>query len=127
MENDFSEVLNKFSDILKEKNIDLNNITGGNPIPPAESQDFSLDIETILKIKNIMSKMNKNQDCPRNKLLLSLMPYLEKDKQSKLEQYIKIANLLSVMEGLDLGISFIEKNKQGYDFILIITLVLLII
>ena len=127
MENDFSEVLNKFSDILKEKNIDLNNITGGNPIPPAENQDFSLDIETILKIKNIMSKMNKNQDCPRNKLLLSLMPYLEKDKQSKLEQYIKIANLLSVMEGLDLGINFIEKNKQGYDFILIITLVLLII
>lgn len=127
MENDFSEVLNKFSDILKEKNIDLNKITGGNPIPPAESQDFSLDIETILKIKNIMSKMNQNQDCPRNKLLLSLMPYLEKDKQSKLEQYIKIANLLSVMEGLDLGINFIEKNKQGYDFILIITLVLLII
>lgn len=127
MENDFSEVLNKFSDILKEKNIDLNNITGGNSIPPVENQDFSLDIETILKIKNIMSKINQNHDCPRNKLLQSLMPYLEKNKQDKLEQYIKIANLLSIMENLDIGINFIEKNKQGYDFILIITLILLII
>ncbi len=126
MDNDFTEVLNKFSDILKEKNIDLNNIAGGNPIPPAENSDFSLDIETILKIKNIMSKINQNQDCPRNKLLFSLMPYLEKEKQDKLEQYIKIANLLSVMENLDIGINFIEKNKQGYDFILIITLILLI-
>ena len=127
MENDFSEVLNKFSDILKEKNIDLNNITGGNSIPPVENQDLSLDIETILKIKNIMSKINQNQDCPRNKLLQSLIPYLEKNKQDKLEQYIKIANLLSIMENLDIGINFIEKNKQGYDFILIITLILLII
>ena len=90
MENDFSEVLNKFSDILKEKNIDLNNITGGNSIPPVENQDFSLDIETILKIKNIMSKINQNHDCPRNKLLQSLMPYLEKNKQDKLEQYIEV-------------------------------------
>ena len=127
MENDFSEVLNRFSDILKEKNIDLTNLAGGNQIPPAESQDFSLDIETILKIKNIMSKINQNQDCPRNKLLSALRPYLEKDKQEKLAQYIKIANLLSVMDNLDIGINFIEKNKQGYDFILIITLVLLIL
>lgn len=127
MDNDFSEVLNKFSDILKEKNIDLNNIAGGKPIPPAENNDFSLDIETILKIKNIISKMNQSQDCPRNKLLFALRPYLEKDKQEKLEQYVKIANLLSVMENLDIGINFLEKNKQGYDFILIITLVLLII
>lgn len=127
MENDFSEVLNKFSDILKEKDIDINKIAGGNHIPPAENQDFSLDIETILKIKNIISQINQKQDCPRNKLLLSLMPYLEKDKQTKLEQYIKIANLLSVAENFDIGINFIEKNKQGYDFILIITLVLLII
>lgn len=127
MDNDFSEVLNKFSDILKEKNIDLNNIAGGSSIPPAENNDISFDVETILKIKNIISKMNQNRDCPRNKLLFALRPYLEKDKQEKLEQYIKIANLLSVMENLDIGINFLEKNKQGYDFILIITLVLLII
>lgn len=126
MNDDFSEIFNKFSDILKEKNIDLNNIAGGNTPPPADNSDFSLDIDTILKIKDIMSKINHNQNCPRNKLLYSLEPYLEENKKEKLEQYIKIANLLSVIENLDLGINFLDKNKQGYDFILIITLFLLI-
>lgn len=139
MNEDFSEVINKFSDILKEKNIDLNNITGGNPPPvnnavdnnsdncsdSSSTNDFSLDIETILKIKNIISKINENKDCPRNKLLHSLKPFLEHEKQEKLEQYIKIANLLSVLENLDIGINFLE-NKKGYDFILIITLFLLL-
>lgn len=139
MNEDFSEVINKFSDILKEKNIDLNSITGGNPPPvnnavdnnsnncsdSSSTNDFSLDIETILKIKNIISKINENKDCPRNKLLHSLKPFLEHEKQEKLEQYIKIANLLSVMENLNLGIQFLD-NKKGHDFILIITLFLLI-
>ena len=42
MNEDFSEILNKFSDILKDKNIDINNIAGGNDIPPADNSDFSL-------------------------------------------------------------------------------------
>lgn len=133
MNDDFSEVINKFSDILKDKNIDLNNLAGGsspsadNSMSNSESNfDFNLDINTILKIKDIISKMNKNQDCPRNKLLHSLKPYLENDKQEKLEQYIKIANLLSVMENLDMGINFFKENEKGYDFVLIITLFLLI-
>ncbi len=126
MNDDFSEILSKFSDILKDKDIDLNNLAGGPSSPPAENSDFSLDIDTILKIKDIMSKINQNQNCPRNKLLYALKPYLENNKKEKLEQYIKIANLLSVMENLDLGINLLDKNKQGYDFILIITLFLLI-
>lgn len=101
-------------------------MAGGRDNPPAESQDMSLDIETILKLKNIMTKINQNQSCPRNNLLFALKPYLENSKQEKLEQYIRIANLLSVMESLDLGIDFLDKNKQGYDFILIITLLLLL-
>ncbi len=127
MNDDFSEVLSKFTDILKDKDIDLNNIAGGNFTPPADNNDFSLDIDTILKIKDILSKMNQNQNCPRNKLLYALKPYLENNKKDKLEQYIKIANLLSVMENFDLGINLIDKNKQGYDLVLIITLFLLIL
>lgn len=149
MNDDFNSVLNKFSEILKEKNIDINNIVNSstnhsdsecsadnnhqfsdlkNNISnnSSDTADFSFDVETILKIKEIILKLNKNQNSARNKLLLSLKPYLENDKQEKLESYIKIANFLSVMEEMNLGISFLE-NKQGYDFILIITLFLLII
>ena len=106
MNEDFSEILGKFTDILKDKNIDLNNIAGVSETSPADSSDFSLDIDTILKIKDIMSKFNKNQSCPRNKLLHALEPYLKEEKKEKLNQYIKIANLLSVMENFDLNFNF---------------------
>ena len=147
MNEDFSSVLNKFSSILKEKDIDLNKIVGGTN-PPTDfddqknnnnntencssesfdsnySNDFNLDIETILKIKNILGKLNQTNHSPRNNLLLALKPYLENDKKEKLEQYIKIANLLSVLESLDSNIKpkFTESN---YDFVLILTLFLLL-
>lgn len=130
MNEDFSEIVNKFSDILKEKNIDLNNITnngdGTNPSPQSAG-NYDLDIDTILKIKDIISKINSNQSCPRNQLLYALKPYLEPSKKDKLDQYIKIANIISVLDSLDIGSNFINNNKKGYDFILIITLFLLII
>lgn len=132
MNEDFSEVFSKFQNILKEKDIDLNNFTSNNTnsnnnndFKEDSSGDFSLDIETILKIKDIISKINQNRDCPRNKLLHSLKPYLEENKQDKLEQYIKIANLLSILESQNINIGFLNKEK-GYDYILIITLFLLI-
>lgn len=134
MNEDFSEILGKFSEILKEKNIDVNSITGegaSNTSPDCSmkenSNDFALDIETIMKIKNIITKMNSCKDSPRNHLLYSLKPYLENEKKEKLDKYIQIANLLNVMENMDLGINFLKDNKEGYDFILIITLILLII
>lgn len=106
MNDDFSEILGKFTDILKEKNIDLNNLAGVESSPPADNNDFSLDIDTILKIKDIMSKINKTNNCPRNQLLHALEPYLKDNKKEKLNLYIKIANLLSIMEDLDVDLNF---------------------
>lgn len=126
MNEDFSEIFSKFQNILKEKDIDLNNFTS-NATSPNENPDFTLDMETIFKIKDIISKINQNKDCPRNKLLYSLRPYLEEDKKEKLEQYIKIANLLSILEGQNIGINLLNQKEKGYDYILIITLFLLII
>ena len=79
-----------------------------------ECKGFTIT-EEIMAIDNLKTKV------------LKYVLYKKRTEQDKLEQYIKIANLLSIMENLDIGINFIEKNKQGYDFILIITLILLII
>lgn len=129
MNEDFSEILSKFSEILKEKNIDISSTSSNQEESSIgnTNNDFSLDIETIMKIKDIISKMNSCKDSPRNHLLASLKPYLENEKKEKLDKYMQIANLLNVMENMDLGINFLKDNKKGYDFILIITLVLLII
>lgn len=128
MNEDFSEVLNKFSDILKDKNIDLNNIINNvnndSNDNISNDNDFSFDVDTILKIKTIFSAINKNKDCPRNKLLYSLKPYLENTKKEKLEQYIKIANLLTALESMN---SLEVQKNSDYDFILIIILILLIL
>ena len=130
MDDNISELIGKFSNILKEKNIDLNKITNNEVVSPesTENSEFALDIETILKIKNIIQKINQNDCSPRNAVLQSLKPYLESEKKEKLDKYIKIANLLTILEdqNIDIGINSFLGNKKGYDFILIITLFLLI-
>lgn len=116
MNDDLSNVMNQFSQILKDKNIDINQIinkTSDNSNSSNNqntqvnqnsftsnsnsSSDFNLDIQTILKIKDIIGKMNQ-KNIPRNNLLNSLKPFLRKEKQEKLDEYIKYANLLNLLE-----------------------------
>ena len=129
MNEDVNNIFEKFSDILKEKDIDLNSIIGNQKSKESNdttnNNDFSFDINTIMKIKNIMDNMN-NKNSPRNQLLMSLKPYLEDEKKEKLEQYIKIANLLSVLGSLDEQKSFKFLKDSQYDFVLMLILFLLI-
>lgn len=60
--------------------------------------DFSnLDINTMLKIKSVMEKMNNTSD-PRSNLLQSLKPYLRDEKKSKLDQYANLLNMTNLIE-----------------------------
>lgn len=64
--------------------------------------DFSnIDMATIMKIKNIMSKVNSKKDDPRSNLLLSLKPYLKPSRKEKLDQYMKFINITSIMESFN--------------------------
>ena len=117
MSEDFSNIVNNFSKIIEDKNIDLNSILSSinsknrekvstNPTESVEnSSSFSnfdnFDLNTLLKLKNIMSKLNSTNDYRAN-LLLSLKPYLRDSKKQKLDQYIQILKLLTVIENLDL-------------------------
>lgn len=61
--------------------------------------DFSnIDMDTIMKIQNIMKKMNSKKDDPRSNLLLSLKPYLKPSRKDKLDQYMKLINFTSIMD-----------------------------
>ena len=63
--------------------------------------DFSnIDMNTILKMKSVMEKMNNSND-PRANLLSSLKPYLRDGKKEKLDQYatlLKMANVAELMK-----------------------------
>jgi len=64
-----------------------------------ETDDFAknIDIDTIMKIQNIIEKLNKKDD-PRAKLLYSLKPYLRESKKKKLEQYVNLLKITSISE-----------------------------
>ena len=91
-----SDVISKFNNILKEKNIDILKIFGDSN----ESSPLDFDLDTIIKFKKIFNQIN-DMNTPRNNLLYSLKPFLREEKKKKLDQYIKIANLLKVLEILN--------------------------
>lgn len=69
--------------------------------------DFSqIDMNTILKMKSVMEKLNNSND-PRSNLLYSLKPYLREEKKEKLDQY---ANLLNVAKIADI---LKDNNKES--------------
>ena len=52
-----NDIINKFSNILKDKNIDLNKILGDNDEEQSQNPlDFDFDLDTIIKLKNIFRK-----------------------------------------------------------------------
>lgn len=56
-----------------------------------------IDIETIMRMKTIIDKMNTKDD-PRSNLLQSLKPYLKESRKSKVDQYIQLMNMSKVMD-----------------------------
>lgn len=58
----------------------------------------SMDIGTILKMKQVMDSMNQKKNDPRSNLLLSLKPYLRPTRKQKIDQYIQLFNMGSIME-----------------------------
>lgn len=57
----------------------------------------NIDMNTILKIKSAMDKMNSKND-PRSNLLYSLKPYLRQNKQEKLDQYANLLNFSKIAD-----------------------------
>lgn len=104
MNDDFSDAINKFKDILASKDIDISNLAGafGNEKkePEENSSDFDFDIETIIKLKNIISSA-KNQNSPKIRLLEDMKPFLNPESQKKLDELIKLAKVLTVLEAFN--------------------------
>ena len=61
-----------------------------------------IDIETILKMKSIIDKLNVKHDDPRSKLLNSLRPYLKDSRKNKLDQCMQLINMSKIIDILPL-------------------------
>lgn len=109
MDEDKSQALNdlisSIQDKLNEKKSeDSSNLSSllknlsNNTSNSSNSNEQSIDPSTLLRISKIMSKMNSNS--PQKELLLSLKPFLRKSRQDKMQNYITILNVISILDSL---------------------------
>lgn len=110
-----NNVMNMFNTI---QNQNENSEEGSN------SNDSTIDMETILKIKSILDKVNLSKDSPRSKLLQDLKPYLPKEKKEKIDQYIQIDKMLEVLPLLG---NSIPSNLYNDNQILLLSLITLLL
>lgn len=96
------DVIQNFSTMMNNQNNNSNNNNNSNGKVSNNSTqnsfDFSnIDMNTIIKMKNVMDKMNNTND-PRSNLLASLKPYLRDSKKEKLDQYANLINFAKIAE-----------------------------
>ena len=108
MSDDLSDLIKNFSN----SNIDMNKVndllsslkstdksSSSNDSSSSEStSDNNIDINTMLKIKEMMDKINSSHNYKRSNLLLALKPYLRESRQTKLDQYMKLLNMAPLLE-----------------------------
>lgn len=100
------EMIQNFSSMMSQNQQNTNTNTNTNTSTNNNNFDFSqIDMNTILKMKSVMEKLNNSND-PRSNLLYSLKPYLREEKKGKIDQY---ANLLNVAKIADI---LKDNNKE---------------
>lgn len=112
MDKNISDMMNEFSDMMDSDNVSKKNSSNGfdfSKISPETMSNFAnilnssgnsnnnIDMNTILKMKTIMEKMNSKNN-PRSNLLLSLKPYLKESRRNKVDQYIQLLNMGNIIE-----------------------------
>lgn len=103
------EMIQNFSSMMSQNQQNNNTNTNTNATNNTNNStnfDFSqIDMNTILKMKSVMEKLDNSND-PRANLLYSLKPYLREERKGKIDQY---ANLLNVAKIADI---FKDNNKE---------------
>ena len=88
------EFINNFQSSSQESNANINDDSNN-------SNNFNFDINTMMKMKNIMDKMNSSRNDPRSNLLQSLKPYLNNNRKERLDQYMQFLNISKVLEAFN--------------------------
>lgn len=88
------EMLNSLqnnSSETKNTSSDTNSQNNSQSIP-------NIDINTMLKMQQIMNTMNKSSNSSGANLLRSLKPYLKPSRQAKVDEYIQLFSLEKTIE-----------------------------
>lgn len=98
----FSSMMNNSSNASNTSNVSSSSRSSnasGSSTNSNTNNDFSnIDINTIMKMQQIVKSINSEQSSSRVNLLRSLKPYLKPSRQDKVEQYIQLFNMEKVFE-----------------------------
>lgn len=110
------EMIQNFSSMMSQnkqcnsENESKNNLNSSNNSTTSNNSgnfDFSkIDMNTILKMKSVMEKLNTSND-PRSNLLYSLKPYLREERKGKIDQYANLLNIAKIADILK------DNNKEN--------------
>lgn len=95
---------NKYSSTYSQRNSNNYDTDNSNQNNNNINSDFpNIDIETMMKLQGVMSKMKSfNNDDDMSKLLMSLKPYLRNEKKEKVDEYIKLIKMGKMTQAFDL-------------------------
>ena len=103
--NNLSKNINSFDgnninpDMLKQLLDSFNSSNGSNYSNKNDNNSNpDIDLDTILKMKTIMEKMNSSKSNSSSNLLLALKPFLRQSRQSKVDQYVQLLKLAPLLE-----------------------------
>lgn len=86
-------------DMLKQLLDSFNSSNGSNDSNKNDNNSNpDIDLDTILKMKTIMEKMNSSKSNSSSNLLLALKPFLRQSRQSKIDQYVQLLKLSPLLE-----------------------------
>lgn len=98
------DLLKKLSDLLSEKNIDLEQVLGNfqnsaDENPPKETSSSSgIDMDTLLKIQKLAGILSNSESSKDETLLRALKPYMRDSRKEKIDHYIKMLHILNVAQ-----------------------------
>ena len=101
------------SKIFEMVNMLKNNNSSSSPTSNNTPNFEMPDMETMMKITQIMKAMNSKENNAGTNLLYSLKPFLRKSKQDKLSQYANILKISSVISELNKNNS--NENLEWFN------------
>ncbi len=105
-EDQLNSALSKISPEMIENFSKMMSNSNNNQENTSSTDSGNIDLDTMLKIKSILEKMNNNKNDPRSNLLNSLRPYMRDSRKENIDKY---TNLLKMA---DLASLFSENNKK---------------
>lgn len=108
----------QLSQILEDKNIDLNQILSNFKSTEKEekkeenSSPFDqIDTDTLLKFQKIFSLINTKNNTQDENLLKAIKPYMRDSRKEKIDKYIKLLHMFKIFE------KFQEMGGNLNDFL----------